>query len=57
MLLSGVVAASAMTPTLDRIFTHYLKITPKVLCLFIGISWPSLVGAGKEVIRPFLRRQ
>jgi len=53
MLLSGVVAAISITPILDRILTHHIRITPNLLVPFIVGSWLSLIWAGKEVMRPF----
>jgi len=45
MLLSGVVTAIAILPILDRILTHHLGITLRILCPFIAVSWVSLIGA------------
>jgi len=54
MLLSGVVAATAITPVFDRILTRYLEIIPKISFPFIAGSWLSLIWAGKEVYTHFL---
>jgi len=45
MLLSGVVAAIAILPILDRILTHHMGITSRILCSFIAVSWAALIGA------------
>ena len=53
MLLSGVVTAIATLPILDRILTHHMGITSRILSPFIAVSWVALIGAGKEVLLPF----
>ena len=53
MLLSGVVAATAITPIFDRISTRHLEISPKILFPFIAGCWLSLIWAGKEVYAHF----
>lgn len=57
MLLSGIVAGTAITPNFDRILTRYLEIIPRISFPFIAGSWLSLIWAGKEVIHPFPHRQ
>ena len=57
MLLSGVVAAMAITPIFDRILTHRFGIIPMILYPFIAGSWLSLIWVGKEVIHPFPQRR
>jgi len=48
MLLSGVVAATAITPSFDRISTRYLEIIPKISFPFIAGAWLSLIWAVKS---------
>ncbi|KAH9985811.1 MFS general substrate transporter [Russula compacta] len=45
MLLSGIVAAIVTSPTFDRILTHHLGITVRILCPIIGVTWLSLIWA------------
>jgi MFS transporter, FLVCR family, MFS-domain-containing protein 7 len=53
LLLSGIVAAIATSPMFDRILTHHLGITVRILCPIIGVAWLSLIWAGKEVMLTF----
>ena len=53
MLLSGIVAAIVTSPTFDRILTHHLGITVRILCPIIGVAWLSLIWAGKGLPLPF----
>jgi FLVCR family MFS transporter 7 len=48
MLISGIVAAIATSPAFDRILTHHLGITVRILCPVIALAWLSLIWAGKE---------
>ena len=52
LLLAGILAAIATSPMFDRILTHHLGITVRILCPIIGAAWLSLIWAGKEVMRP-----
>ncbi|KAI0043663.1 MFS general substrate transporter [Auriscalpium vulgare] len=45
LLLSGIVAAVASAPLFDRVFTHHLGATVKILCPIIGAGWLSLIWA------------
>ncbi|KAI0268875.1 MFS general substrate transporter [Gloeopeniophorella convolvens] len=45
LLLSGIVAAVATSPLFDRVFTHHLSITVRILCPIIGAAWLSLIWA------------
>jgi len=53
LLLSGIVAAIATAPVFDRILTHHLGITVRILCPIIALAWLSLIWAGKEVLLIF----
>ncbi|KAJ8473349.1 hypothetical protein ONZ45_g16329 [Pleurotus djamor] len=43
LLLSGLVGALATAPLFDRVFTHHLALTNKVLMPIIGAGWLSLI--------------
>jgi len=45
LLLSGIVAAIATAPVFDRILTHHLGITVRILCPVIAAAWLSLIWA------------
>lgn len=53
LLLSGIVAAIATAPVFDRILTHHLGITVRILCPVIALAWLSLIWAGKEALLIF----
>ncbi len=53
MLLSGIVAAIATSPAFDRILTHHLGITVRILCPVIALSLLSLIWAGEEALLIF----
>jgi hypothetical protein len=53
MLLSGIIAAIVTSPMFDRILTHHLGITVRILCPMIAGAWLSLIWAGKDVLLPF----
>jgi len=44
-LLTGIVAAIVTAPLFDRVFTHHLALTVKVLAPIVGIAWLSLIWA------------
>lgn len=50
MLGSGIVAAIATSPIFDRILTHHLGITARILCPVIAFAWLSLIWAGEEAL-------
>ena len=52
LLLSGIVAAIVSSPIFDRVLTHHLGITLRILCPLIGAAWLSLIWAGKPSIPP-----
>ncbi|KAI9455439.1 MFS general substrate transporter [Lactarius psammicola] len=45
LLLSGIVAAIATSPLFDRVLTHHLGITVRILCPVTGAAWLSLIWA------------
>ncbi|EIM82916.1 MFS general substrate transporter [Stereum hirsutum FP-91666 SS1] len=45
LLIAGIVAAIATAPLFDRVLTHHLSITLRILCPLIGASWLSLIWA------------
>ncbi|TFY82793.1 hypothetical protein EWM64_g1222 [Hericium alpestre] len=47
LLLSGIVAALATAPLFDRLFTHHLGLTVRILCPIIGAAWLSLIWVVK----------
>ncbi|KAI0295839.1 MFS general substrate transporter [Multifurca ochricompacta] len=47
LLLSGILAAIATSPIFDRILTHHLGITVRILCPIIGAAWLSLIWAAR----------
>ncbi|KAI0256395.1 MFS general substrate transporter [Lactifluus subvellereus] len=47
LLLSGILAAIATSPVFDRILTHHLGLTVRILCPIIGAAWLSLIWAVK----------
>jgi FLVCR family MFS transporter 7 len=47
LLLSGIVAAIASSPVFDRVLTHHLGTTVRILCPIIAVAWLSLIWAGK----------
>jgi MFS transporter, FLVCR family, MFS-domain-containing protein 7 len=53
LLLSGIVAAIATSPAFDRILTHHLGITVRILCPIVAIAWFSLIWAGRIVLLSF----
>lgn len=48
LLLSGIVAAIVTAPLFDRVFTHHLALTTKLMVPVVGGAWLSLIWAGKE---------
>ena len=53
LLLSGIIAAIVTSPLFDRILTHHLGITVRILCPVIASAWLSLIWAGKEALLIF----
>ena len=47
LLLVGLVAAIITAPLFDRVFTHHLALTGKILVPIIGMVWLSLIWAVK----------
>ncbi|THH16733.1 hypothetical protein EW146_g3954 [Bondarzewia mesenterica] len=47
LLLAGIVAALATAPLFDRIFTHHLGMTLRILCPIVGSGWFALIWAVK----------
>jgi len=47
LLLSGLVAAIITAPLFDRIFTHHLAVTSKIVVPVVAIAWLSLIWAVK----------
>ena len=47
LLLSGLVAAAITAPLFDRVFTHHLALSIKVLVPPLAGAWLSLIWAGK----------
>ncbi|KAF9050074.1 major facilitator superfamily domain-containing protein [Panaeolus papilionaceus] len=45
LLLTGILAAIVTAPLFDRVFTHHLAITSKVLVPFVALGWLSLIWA------------
>ncbi|KIP09398.1 hypothetical protein PHLGIDRAFT_11937 [Phlebiopsis gigantea 11061_1 CR5-6] len=49
LLLAGIVAAVVTSPLFDRVLTHHLALTCKVLCPILGVVWLSLIWAARPV--------
>jgi MFS transporter, FLVCR family, MFS-domain-containing protein 7 len=47
LLLAGIIAAIVTAPLFDRVFTHHLAITSKILVPVIGVTWLGMIWAGK----------
>ncbi|KAI0320777.1 MFS general substrate transporter [Amylostereum chailletii] len=45
LLIAGIIAALVTAPLFDRVFTHHLAATIRVLCPTIGAAWLSLIWA------------
>ncbi|KDQ57437.1 hypothetical protein JAAARDRAFT_35153 [Jaapia argillacea MUCL 33604] len=45
LLLTGIVAAIITAPLFDRVFTHHLGLTTRILCPILAVAWLSLVWA------------
>lgn len=45
LLLSGIIAAIVTSPLFDRVLTHHLGITVRILCPVIASAWLSLIWA------------
>ena len=54
LLLSGILAAIVTAPLFDRVFTHHLAATSKILVPAVAGAWLSLIWAGKDVHGTFL---
>jgi FLVCR family MFS transporter 7 len=46
LLLTGIVAAILTAPLFDRVLTHHLGITIKILVPIVAVAWLSLIWAG-----------
>jgi FLVCR family MFS transporter 7 len=46
LLLTGIVAAVVSAPLFDRVFTHHLALTIKILIPIVAGAWVSLIWAG-----------
>jgi MFS transporter, FLVCR family, MFS-domain-containing protein 7 len=55
LLLVGIVAAVITAPLFDRVFTHHLALTSKVLVPCIGCAWIGFIFAGKTFSLPLAR--
>lgn len=49
LLLTGIVAAIITAPLFDRVFTHKLALTAKLLVPCVAVAWLSLIWAGTLV--------
>ncbi|KAL0956303.1 hypothetical protein HGRIS_002460 [Hohenbuehelia grisea] len=47
LLLAGIIAAIVTAPLFDRVFTHHLAVTTKIMVPIIAGSWLSLIWAVK----------
>jgi len=47
LLLTGILGAIISAPLFDRVFTHHLAITSKILVPILGVTWLSLIWAVK----------
>ena len=53
LLISGIIAAIATSPAFDRILTHHLGMTVRILCPIISTAWFSLIWAGNDILFSF----
>ncbi|KAI0030798.1 major facilitator superfamily domain-containing protein [Vararia minispora EC-137] len=54
LLIAGIIAALVTAPLFDRVFTHHLSLTIRVLCPTIGVAWFSLIWAVRSNNAPAL---
>lgn len=47
LLLAGIITAIITAPLFDRVFTHHLAITSKILVPIIGVAWLAMIWAGR----------
>lgn len=47
LLLAGIVAAVVSAPLFDRVFTHRIGATLKILVPIVSAAWLSLIWAGQ----------
>ena len=47
LLLTGLVAAIVTSPLFDRVFTHHLALTAKILVPSTAAAWLSLIWASE----------
>lgn len=50
LFLVGLIAAGVTAPLFDRVLTHHLALTCRVLCPIVGVLWLSLIWAGRSHI-------
>ena len=56
LLLTGIVAEAVTAPLFDRVFTHHLAFTAKLLVPILTGAWLSLIWAGQRIMpSPCLR--
>lgn len=53
LLLAGIVSAAISAPLFDRVFTHRIGVTLKVLVPIVSLAWLSLIWASKSWIPLF----
>lgn len=53
LLLVGLASAAVTAPLFDRILTHHLALTCRVLCPILGALWLSLIWASKSQSEKF----
>lgn len=46
LLLTGIVAAIVTAPLFDRVLTHHLALTAKILVPIMAASWVAFIFAG-----------
>jgi FLVCR family MFS transporter 7 len=50
LLLVGIVSAIITAPLFDRVFTHHLALTSKILVPCIACAWVGFIFAGKNEV-------
>jgi hypothetical protein len=57
LILSGIVSAIITAPLFDRVFTHHLAVTSKVLVPCISVTWALLIWAGESHFAIYMQNQ
>ena len=47
LILAGIIGALVTSPVFDKVLTHHLGITTKILVPILGVAWFSLIWDGE----------